>query len=203
MTEVERICVSFRDQSADWSWESVIPLYQGRGERIATAVNRSLVRNDMVFCKECGARLGGGVRAPRPTERFVGADDPVRPPPITQRLVGQGPCALPGAEKTCRAVEDAGPYGWVTGGCGMSGRCRHRPLRKRNKRCNGRAAARVAPTKALQGVQWAGDRKGRPYESVTRDAGKESPVTASPCQPPLGKAGGTDCHTSESVTGSQ
>ena len=50
-------------------------------------------------------------------------------------------------------------------GCGknLSGRCRHRPLRKRNKRCNGRATARVAPTKALQGVQWAGDRKGRPY----------------------------------------
>ena len=58
-------------------------------------------------------KSGGVVKAPRPTERFVGADDPVRPPPITQRLVGQGPCALPGAEKTCRAVEDAGPYGWV------------------------------------------------------------------------------------------
>ena len=26
-----------------------------------------------------------------------------------------------------------------------------------------RATARVAPTEALQGVQWAGDRKGRPY----------------------------------------
>ena len=34
-----------------------------------------------------------------------------------------------------------------------SGRCRHRPLRKRNKRCNGRATARVAPTKALQEVR--------------------------------------------------
>ena len=29
----------------------------------------------------------------------------------------------------------------------------HRPLRKRNKRCNGRTTARVAPTKALQGVR--------------------------------------------------
>ena len=38
MTEAERICVSFRDQSADWSWESVIPLHKGRGERIATPV---------------------------------------------------------------------------------------------------------------------------------------------------------------------
>ena len=41
------------------------------------------------------------------------------------------------------------------GGAGKtrSGRCRHRPLRKRNKRCNGRATARVAPTKALQEVR--------------------------------------------------
>ena len=30
-----------------------------------------------------------------PYEWVVGADDPVRPGPITQRLVGQGPCALP------------------------------------------------------------------------------------------------------------
>ena len=41
MTEAERICVSFRDQSADWSWESVIPLHKGRGERIATASVRT------------------------------------------------------------------------------------------------------------------------------------------------------------------
>ena len=27
-----------------------------------------------------------------------------------------------------------------------------------------------APTEAQQEVQWAGDRKGRPYESVTRGA---------------------------------
>ena len=78
--------------------------------------------------------------------------------------------------------------------CGKtrSGRCGHRPLRrgykgcsarsvggqrrpplrKRNKRCNGRATARVAPTGALQGV-----RRGE----------RNPPVTASPCQPPLGK----------------
>ena len=34
-------------------------------------------------------------------------------------------------------------------GCGGAGRCGHRPLRKRNKRCNGRATARVAPTKGF------------------------------------------------------
>ena len=49
-----------------------------------------------------------------------------------------------------------------------------------------RATARVAPTKALQGV-----RRGE----------RNPPVTASPCQPPLGKgAGGTgaaECHTSD------
>ena len=58
-----------------------------------------------------------------------------------------------------------------TGKCPAGGQGRS-PLRKRNKRCNGRATARVAPTKALQGV-----RRGE----------KNPPVTASPCQPPLGK----------------
>ena len=41
MTEAEGICVSFRDQSADWSWESVIPLCKSKGERIATPVTGS------------------------------------------------------------------------------------------------------------------------------------------------------------------
>ena len=108
-------------------------------------------------------------------------------------------------------------------GVPRAGRCGHRPLRKRNKRCNGRATARVAPTKALQEVQVrradrgirpygsvtrgamggrprgsplrkrykgcgkAGGVEPRPYERVTRGAGKNPPVTASPCQPPLGK----------------
>ena len=57
----------------------------------------------------------------------------------TTVFVGQGPCAVPGVRKKTR-----------------SGRCRHRPLRKRNKRCNGRATARVAPTDALQGVRYGG-----------------------------------------------
>ena len=55
-------------------------------------------------------------------------------------------------------------------GRGRTGGVEPRPLRKRNKRCNGRATARVAPTKALQGVRE-----------------RNPPVTASPCQPPLGK----------------
>ena len=63
----------------------------------------------------------------------------------------------------------APPY---KGLCNIAGGQRRPPLRKRNKRCNGRATARVAPTKALQGV-----RRGE----------RNSPGTASPCQPPLGK----------------
>ena len=63
---------------------------------------------------------------------------------------------------------------------------RRPPLRKRYRGCNGRATARVAPTEALQGVQWAGgqgrpplrreckiERRGEgtpPYGGVTRSA---------------------------------
>ncbi len=42
MTEAERICVSFRDQSADWSWESVIPLRKSKGVRITTPMTHIL-----------------------------------------------------------------------------------------------------------------------------------------------------------------
>ena len=63
---------------------------------------------------------GGGTHGSRPTERFAGADNSVRPGPITQRLVGQGPCALPGCEKN------------------RSGRCGHRPLRMGCKKCGKR-----------------------------------------------------------------
>ena len=70
--------------------------------------------------------VGGPMWASAPTEALVGADDPVRPVPVTQHFVGQGPCALPGVR------------------------------------------------------------------------GKNPPVTALPCQPPLGKGakgtGDADCH---------
>ena len=48
-----------------------------------------------------------------------------------------------------------------------AGRCRHRPLRKRNKRCNGRATARVAPTDALLMVR-RGPRAGVPVFGLDR-----------------------------------
>ena len=41
VTGAEEIRVSFRDQSADWSWESVIPQHKSKGERIATASVRT------------------------------------------------------------------------------------------------------------------------------------------------------------------
>ena len=65
-----------------------------------------------------------------------------------------------------------------------------------------RATARVAPTVCLP----IGFRRGRcPHRPapVTRGAvrGRNPPVTASPCQPPLGKGaqgtGDADCHTSD------
>ena len=64
MTEAERICVSFRDQSADWSWESVIPLCKSKGERIATASVRTGFAMT-VFCKKCGGAGRCGERTER------------------------------------------------------------------------------------------------------------------------------------------
>ena len=52
--------------------------------------------------------------------------------------------AFAGKGNGCRSSDSA-----FYMGCGTAGRCRHRPLRKRYKRCGERATARVAPTKAL------------------------------------------------------
>ena len=46
MTEAERICVSFRDQSADWSWESVIPLHKSKGDADCHSQCAHWLRND-------------------------------------------------------------------------------------------------------------------------------------------------------------
>ena len=114
-----------------------------------------------VLGKWCGARPGGGGVT---SSTVVGGTHGSRP---TGHFCRAGPaCPAVGAVQV------------------RAGRCGHRPLRKRNKRCNGRATARVAPTKALQGV-----RRGE----------RNPPVTASPCQPPLGKraegTGEADCHS--------
>ena len=47
-----------------------------------------------------------------------------------------------------------------------------------------------APTEAQQEVQWAGDRKGRPYGSVTRGAVRRAVGDAGPYE----WDGGADCH---------
>ena len=46
------------------------------------------------FARGAGGRDDVGIV---PYEWVVGADDPVRPGPVTQNLVGLGPCALPGS----------------------------------------------------------------------------------------------------------
>ena len=131
----------------------------GTGVRIATASVRTGLAMTLAFHE--GA-VCGGAHGPRPTRAFA-------------RIAGgQGRSPL----RRCVTKKCVGE-----GLCPSRGRGRTPPLRKRNKRCNGRATARVAPTKALQGV-----RRGE----------RNSPGTASPCQPPLGKGaykdGGTDCH---------
>ena len=115
-------------------------------------MNRSLVRNDRVF-----ARSAVQVR-----RRGEGT------PPYGTVCRGGRLCP-PGPDNAtpCRA----GPV--CPAGCGknLSGRRGRRPLRKRNKRCNGRAAARVAPTDGLQeGAVCRADVGIGPYESATRGA---------------------------------
>ena len=141
----------------------------GGGGRIATAVNRSLVRNNRVFARSAvQVRRRGEGTPPYGTVCRGGRLCP--PAPDNATPCRAGPVCPAGCGKNLSGRRGRRPLRRVTRGCGMSGRCRHRPLRKRNKRCNGRATARVAPTKALQGTQE-----------------KNPPVTASPCQPPLGK----------------
>ena len=88
-----------------------------------------------------------------------GVGDPVRPGPITQRLVGQGPCALPGVRyKAGRRGEGTPPYGGLQG-ARKNGRGRTPPLRGAYKECGK-----------------AGRRGRRPLRVVRRGAGRaESP----------------------------
>ena len=95
-----------------------------------------------------------------------------RTPPLRKRYKGCNGRATARVAPTdgLQEVQWAGdrkgrPYGGLQVVQG-TGRCRHRPLRKRNKKCNGRATARVAPTDGLQEVQWAGDHEGRPYGGI-------------------------------------
>ena len=142
VTEVERICVSFRDQSADWSWESVIPLLQGRGERIATASVRTGFAMTGFFQGERCKSGWAGRCGHRPLRR------------VTRSAV-QG--------RAAGGVEPR-PYGEGKG-CGGAGRCRHRPLRRGYKECGSwQASARGAPTEWIVGA----DDSVRPVHSFFR-----------------------------------
>ena len=126
--------------------------------------------------------------------------------PTIDYFVGQGPFALPGS---------AGKLG--------SGRCRHRPLRKRISGCvgeglcpsrgrgNRRSAAGGRRSEAVSrkcpdwrpqqwpGIGWddGGQENPAPTERLQEVRGKNPPDTAAPCQPPSGKGalgtGGRGC----------
>ena len=89
--------------------------------------------------------------------------------------------------------------------CGRTGRRGRRPLRTGTRCAVGRATARVAPTEMLVGADdpvrpmWVCNiLVGQGPCALPWVQGKNPPVTASPCQPPLGKGAlgtrGTDCH---------
>ena len=112
-----------------------------------------------------------------------GVGDPVRPGPITQRLVGQGPCALPGVRyKAGRRGEGTPPYGGLQG-ARKNGRGRTPPLRGAYKECGK-----------------AGRRGRRPLRVVTRGAGRaESPghgfAVTVPFRQGAKGTGDADCHS--------
>ena len=94
-----------------------------------------------------------------PYEWVVGADDPVRPVPITQHLVGQGPCALPGArEKSGRGPSRTPAPKKV-----------YLVVRRGGALPLPRATARVAPTECLP-IEFRRGRRPRRPAPVTRGA---------------------------------
>ena len=133
-------------------------------------------------CKGCGTKSAGGQRRP----------------PLRKRYMGCGRRADVGSELSAASGRSSEVSEWPRSKFPASAVRQRRNFGHRNriigpygeyKGCNGRATARVAPTKGLhgvrykiggrtgasaptgvQGVQWAGDRKGRPYGRVARGA---------------------------------
>ena len=124
VTGAERICVSFRDQSADWSWESVIPLHKSKGDADCHSQCAHWLRNDREFYKGCGRAGRCGER----TERCQ-----------WQMKRGERVAAV----KISSVRRKAAQKFWAP-------QQDHRPLRG-YKGCNGRATARVAPTEGYKG----------------------------------------------------
>ena len=94
------LTVSLRSRRVRRLWQSVL-LWICTGVLRMTLLQRDRIIAPTKFYRKA-LRRGGVLPRPRatarvaPTEMLVGADDPVRPGPITQHLVGQGPRALPG-----------------------------------------------------------------------------------------------------------
>ena len=61
VTGAEEIRMSFRDQSADWSWESVIPLHKSKGDADCHSQCAHWLRNDREFYRGCGRRADVGI----------------------------------------------------------------------------------------------------------------------------------------------
>ena len=167
----------------------------GGGGRIATAVNRSMVRNDRVFAR--GAVQGwAGRPGGRPLQRHSPIElrrgrCPHRPASVTRGAeeragksakrrqwrmqrgdfeeVPRLAAATVAGNRLARRWATAGPYGSVTRGA-MGGRPQGSPLRRGTSSTGNGPMWASAPTEGYKGVQE-----------------RNPPVTASPCQPPLGK----------------
>ena len=137
----------------------------GTGVRIATASVRTGLAMTWVFH---GGAVCGGAHGPRPTRAFARiAGGQGRPPLrccVTKKCVGEGLCPSRGRGNRRSAAG---------GGCSepVSRKCPDWRTRQwPGIGWHDGGQENPAPTEALQEVQWAGDRKGRPYESVTRGA---------------------------------
>ena len=154
----------------------------GTGVRIATASVRTGLAMTLVFHE--GA-VCGGAHGPRPTRVFA-------------RIAGgQGRLSLRKAGR-CEQARTGGveprPYGSVYKECDFyrAGRCGERTERCRwqRKRSERVAAVKIFSVrrKAAQKF-WAPQQGHRPLRKRYKRCGevRNPPVTASPCQPPLGK----------------
>ena len=162
VTGAEEIRVSFRDQSADWSWESVIPLHKSKGERIATASVRTGFAMTGSFT---GGAVGGPSGTPAPTEGLHG---------VRYKIGGRTGASAPTG---VQGVRCAGRCGERTERCQWQKQRSERVAAVKISSVRRKAAQKFwapqqdhRPLRGVQGVQWAGDRKGRPYERVARGA---------------------------------